>query len=121
MLLVTKVEMPPGIVSAFMGDLLSGTGRVQFGNDDTLDLLPAGSSKTGDAVVLTQRGSKRGGVSAATARKMALQWLEAAEATESDQLLSEAMRAVGITNGNQANMFGYLKILRMGDVSRETD
>ena len=48
----------------------------------------------------------------AEARSMALQWLEAAEATESDQLVSEALRGTGFDGGQQERVFGYLRELR---------
>lgn len=41
-----------------------------------------------------------------------LRWLEIAEATESDQLVSEALRAAGIDDGTQEKLFGYLRELR---------
>lgn len=112
MTLVARLKLDGKIASALITDLLSGTGRRQFGSDDTVDLLPAGSTKSGDAVVLLRRGSKRGSVLAATARTMALQWIEAAEATESDQLVSEAMRGTGLDGGQQERVFAYLRELR---------
>lgn len=111
MLLVAKLEMPGPMASRLLGELLAGTGR-EFGTDGTVELVPAGSTKTGDAVVLLRRGSKRGSVLAVTARKMALQWLEAAEATESDQLVSEALRGTGMDAEGQERVFGYLRELR---------
>lgn len=111
MMLAAKLEMPGPMASRLLGDLLSDTGR-EFGADGTVELTPAGSTKTGDAVVLLRRGSKRGSVLAVTARKMALQWLEAAEATESDQLVSEAMRGTGMDAAQQERVFGYLRELR---------
>ncbi|HEY0933726.1 MAG TPA: hypothetical protein VGD91_08290 [Trebonia sp.] len=57
-------------------------------------------------------GKKRGTVLAAEARSMALQWLETAEGTESDQLLSEALRSTGVDRGRQDRVFGCLKELR---------
>jgi hypothetical protein len=62
-------------------------------------------------VVLIGRGSKRGLVNAREARSMALQWLEAAEATESDQLVSEALRGTGLEDSAD-RVFGYLRELR---------
>lgn len=78
-----------------------------------MDLLPGGSTRTGEAVVLLRRGSKRGMVVPSAARSMALQWLGAAEATESDQLVSEALRGTGL-DGEAERVFGYLRELRKG-------
>ncbi|HEY2090144.1 MAG TPA: hypothetical protein VGH54_29500 [Mycobacterium sp.] len=112
MTLVAKLKLDGGIASALITDLLKGRGVKEFGTPGTLDLLPAGSTRSGDAVVLLRRGSKREPVAAVTARSMALQWLEAAEATESDQLVSEAMRGTGISRAQQERLFGYLRELR---------
>lgn len=112
MLLVAKLELPGPVASRLLGDLISETRRDRFGHLATVTMLPAGSTKTCDAVVLLRRGSKRGSVLAASARSMALQWLEAAEATESDQLVSEALSATGITPDDQERLFGYLRELR---------
>jgi hypothetical protein len=114
--LITKVGLPARTVSAFTSDLLSGAGRTMFGTRSTLELLPAGSSKRKEAVVLIRRdpdGGWPGGVSPAEARQMALAWLEAAEATESDQLVAEALRATGTADDEaMARVFGYLRELR---------
>jgi hypothetical protein len=112
MLLVAKLKLPGPTASAFVTDLLDSRGGRRFGHAATVLLLPAGSTKSGDSVVVLQRGSKRGVVLAPTARTMALQWLEAAEATESDQLVSEALTGTGFAPGQQERVFGYLRELR---------
>jgi hypothetical protein len=113
MTLVAKLKLDGRIASALVTDILTGRGRERsFGTPGTVDLIPAGSTKTGDAVVLIGRGSRRGCVLAAEARPMALQWLEAAEATESDQLVSEALRGTGMDDDGQERVFGYLRELR---------
>src|SRR5207244_3907920 len=95
-------------------DLLSGSGKRYFGAKSTVTMLPAGSSKRREAFVLLKRGSLEGSVSPAEARAMALRWLAAAEATESDQLVSEALRATGSDDEAQEKLFGYLRKLRDG-------
>jgi hypothetical protein len=114
--LITVVNLPPSVVAALVTDLLASQGRKRFGTVSTVELLPAGSSKAKTAVVLIirkQRGFRHDGmVDAAEARKMALRFLEAAEATESDQLLSEALRAAGVDRGRRERVFGYLRELR---------
>lgn len=112
MTLAAKLKLDGKTASALISDLLNGRGVKGFGTPETVDLIPAGSTKTGDAVVLIGRGSKRGSVLAAEARSMALQWLEAAEATESDQLVSEALRGTSMDDYGQERVFGYLKELR---------
>jgi hypothetical protein len=112
MLMVMSLGIDAKTATGFITHLLTSTGREQFGSEDTVDLLPAGSTKTGEAVVLLRRGSKRGSVLAAAARTMAMQWFETAEATESDQLLSETLRANGMNNAVQENVFAYLRQLR---------
>ena len=113
MLLVAKLRLDGKTASAVITDLLASSGVRQLGSDDTVDLLPGGSTRTGEAVVLLGHGSKRGMVAPAEARTMALQWLRAAEATESDQLVSEALRGTGLDD-NAERVFGYLRELRKG-------
>jgi hypothetical protein len=112
MTMVLRVGIPPGTVSGFMTDLLAGTGRSFFGAKTTMTMLPAGSSKRREALVILKRGSRKGELSPAEARAMALRWLAVAEATESDQLISEALRSTGVGCETQEKMFGYLRELR---------
>ena len=112
MTLVLKAGLPAATVSQFASDLLSGGDKRYFGTKATLTMLPAGSSKRREAFVLLKRGSLEGSVSPAEARTMALYWLAVAEATESDQLVSEALRATGTDDAGQEKLFGYLRKLR---------
>ena len=112
MTLIIKVSLPPATVSQFTTDLLSGREKRFFGAKTTLTLLPAGSSKRREALVLLSRGSQKGAVSPDEARAMALRWLAVAEAAESDQLVSEALRATGMAGEGQEKLFGYLRELR---------
>jgi hypothetical protein len=64
------------------------------------------------ALVLMHRGSMREAVLPAKAREMAAAWLAVAEGTESDQLVSEALRSVGVDDETQERLFGYLRQLR---------
>jgi hypothetical protein len=114
MTLITRANLPPATVSQFATDLLSGGGRHSFGAKATMILLPAGSSKQRQALVLVKRGSQDGALTPDEARAMALAWLAAAEATESDQLVSEALRATGSDDETQEKLFGYLRKLRDG-------
>jgi hypothetical protein len=118
MTLVLKAKVPADVVSAFATDLLSGGDKRYFGTKTTVTILPAGSSKRREAFVLLKRGSLEGHVSPAEARAMALRWLAAAEATESDQLVSEALRATGSDDGAQEKLFGYLRELRADKPAR---
>lgn len=111
MTMVVRVGVPPEMASAFATDLLSDSGRESFGADTTMSLLPAGSSKRKQPMVLLSRSKERAVLYPHEARSMALQWLAAAEATESDQLVSEALRATGSDGGAQEKLFGYLRKL----------
>lgn len=115
MTMVLRVGVPPEIASALATDLLSDAGREGFGRDSTISMLPAGSSKRREAFVLLDRGKQRGVLAPFEARAMALRWLAAAEATESDQLVSEALRATGTDDAGQEKVFGYLRELRSGN------
>lgn len=113
MMKLVGLGMPPATVSAFASDLLHDAHRTMFGTPSTITLLPAGSSKRKEALVILRRGSLEGAVSPDKARMMALAWLEAAEATESDQLVAEALTATGVADGPSVEkVFGYLRELR---------
>lgn len=116
MMRLADLGLPAAAVSNFASDLLSGAGRVMFGSRATFELLPAGSTKHRQPLVLLRRFANRawdGSVSPDEARGMALQWLEAAEATESDQLVAEALRAVVKISGDETEkLFAYLRELR---------
>jgi hypothetical protein len=94
MQLAVKLKLPAQTAAGFTTDLLATSGRTRFGTPATLDLLPAGSTKRGEAVVLLRRGPMaewEGVVSPAAAREMAGAWFAAAEATESDRLVVRAL------------------------------
>ena len=112
MTMVVKVSLSAGVVSRFATELLSGAGRSYFGAKTTMTMLPAGSTKRREALVLLKRGSQAGELSPDEARAMALRWLAVAEATESDQLVSEALRATGSDEAGTEKVFGYLRELR---------
>jgi hypothetical protein len=116
MTLVTRVGLDAGTVSAFTTDMLSGRDKRYFGAKSTITLLPAGSTKRRAALVLLKRGKLDGEISPDEARQMALRWLEVAEATESDQLVTEALRATVTADDAAAErLFAYLRELRKDD------
>ena len=118
MMKLIDLGLPPQHVTAFTTDLLSDAGRRMFGTEQAITVMPAGSSKRRQPLVLLKHGPLKGSVSPAEARGMALGRLEAAEASESDQLVSEALRATGIADvAAQGKLFGYLRSLRSGDTT----
>jgi hypothetical protein len=112
MTLVTQAGLPAGVVSQLATSMLAGREKRFFGAKTTMTLLPAGSSKRKQALVLLKRGSLDGELFPDEARAMALYWLAVAEATESDQLVSEALRATGVPDETQERAFAYLRELR---------
>lgn len=114
MQLQKDLRLPPSTVSAFMSELFASQGRKRFGCPSTIDLMPAGDSRKSAPVVLLKRKrtGRQGVVDAPEARKMALRWLVTAEGTESEQLISEAMRGAGIGPDATEKVFGYLRELR---------
>jgi hypothetical protein len=119
--LIIRVGLPPEVVGQFTTDLLSGLGRPFFGARSTLTMLPAGATRRSggpgsprvrEAVVLLHRGSTDAAITAAEAREMALKWLAAAEATESDQLVSGALDAIDVPAEVQTMLFAYLHARR---------
>jgi hypothetical protein len=112
MTLIVRAGIPPEIVQQLTIELLDGRVKRYFGAHTTMTLMPAGSSKRQQALVLLKRGKLDCAVSPEEARVMALAWLQVAEATESDQLVSEALRATGVASETQEKVFGYLLNLR---------
>jgi hypothetical protein len=117
MAMVTLLDLPGDVASRFVTDLLLTREKRFFGAMTTMTLLPAGSTKRREAVVLLKRGSLNGALSPGEAREMAMRWLAVAEATESDQLLAEALRAAAVSDSGQATVFGYMRELRKGDTA----
>jgi hypothetical protein len=112
MTLITRAGLGADVVSQLATDMLGGREKRFFGAKTTMELLPAGSSKRKQALVLLKRGSLNGEVTPDEARVMALEWFAVAEATESDQLVSEALRATGVPADTQERLFAYLRELR---------
>lgn len=112
-----KLGLDPHTASEFTGDLIvSQTGRRAWGYDETLALLPVGSTKGKRGLVLIRRGRLHGVVTTNEARQMGLAWLLTAEAAESDQLLVEALRTAGGMSPERIEaLFAYLRELRAGD------
>ncbi|MEV4020190.1 hypothetical protein AB0J35_57910 [Nonomuraea angiospora] len=110
----TKLCLDPHTAGQFTGDLIvSQTGRKAWGSEHTVSLLPVGSSKDRQGLVLIRRGRLKGVVDTAEARQMGLAWLTASEAAESDQLVTEALRAAGgLTPERIDGLFAYLRELR---------
>lgn len=73
------------------------------------------------AMVLLKRGSRQAALTSAEARGMALAWLAVAEATESDQLVSDGLDAMGVPAALQEALFAYLSAVRSDteDVPRD--
>jgi hypothetical protein len=112
MFLVAKMNMDGKTASMFVADLLVQAGHGHLGSAETVEMVPAGSTQAKKAVVLVKRGVVQGIVETPKATEMAQQWLEAAEATESDQLIGEALRAAAVSDDSQERVFGYLRELR---------
>ncbi len=113
MFLVVKLKMDGKTASAFVADLLVQAGHRHLGSAETVEMVPAGSTQAKKAVVLVRRGTVQGILDMKGTTGMALQWLEAAEATDSDQLITEALRSAGrLDDGTEEKIFDYLKELR---------
>ena len=114
--LMITLHLDAATMTAMMSDLLSRLRSAEFGTPATVTLMPGGSTKRRQALVLIKRdrgGAWEAEIDAIEARKMAIRFLEAAEATESDQLVSEALRATGACDqAGQEKLFGYLRELR---------
>ena len=115
MTLITEAKLPPQVVTDFTTVILRSRKKRMFGTPGTVELMPAGASRQKQALVLLKRNRQNGALTPDEARDMALNWLTVAEATESDQLLGEALRAVGVPDDTTGRVFGYLRQLRSSD------
>lgn len=111
-LAVGRAKITAEVVAQFVTDLLARQDRKFFGVRQVLTMLPAASTRRREAAVILHRGTWDGMLSAVEAREMALHWLAAAEATESDRLVSDALDAAGINSDRQAMLFAYLSAQR---------
>lgn len=115
---MTKLGLPPATVEAVTLDLMRAGGRTRdHGTDATIDVFPASGTVrvTGkrEPRLILKRGDLDGMVTITEARQMAADWMAAAEATESDQLVAEAFRAALPGYDAAADrLFGYLRELR---------
>lgn len=117
-LVTGPAHIPPPAVEALMTSLLRGRQKRFFGAKDTLTMMPAvgrdrrpGGRRRRAAVLLT-RGKWNGWLTADEAREQAVAFLAVAEATESDQLVTEALHTMGMPAEKVAAVFGYLHALR---------
>jgi hypothetical protein len=113
MMVMAKLGLPTPQLSQFFGDAISKArkGR-EFGLPATIMLMPAGSTKRGKAVVLLMRGDKRAEVDSDVAVSMGQQWLEIAEAVDSDRVVVAALREMGTPDGIEALLFSKMFELR---------
>jgi hypothetical protein len=118
MTLIHDAHIPAHAVTGLVSDTIRASGRDSFGTPATISCLPAGSSKTPKPVVIVERGSHRGAVSASEARGMALGWLEAAEASESDHLVAAGLAHLGTPDRIAVDLFAWLA-RRRGDTATE--
>jgi hypothetical protein len=112
MTLTVRLELPPETASAFATDMLRDRPKRFFGAKTTMTMLPAGDSRRRQPLVVLKRGSREAMLFPDEARDMAMAWFAVAEATESDQMVSEALRTMGIPAATQEHLFGYLRELR---------
>ncbi|MEV0586345.1 hypothetical protein [Nonomuraea sp. NPDC050310] len=112
--LTLQLGIDPSTAGGFAGSLIyTQTGRQSFGSAHTISLLPVGSTRQRMSAVRITRGRLSGLVTAAEAREMSLVWLSAAEAAESDQVVAEALRAVGRLDEDRVEqVFTYMRELR---------
>lgn len=109
--LVTGAGLPKDTAGAFAVAIMGRSGRAFLGTVHTFKIGPALHRGRSPAVAL-RRGKWSEWLPADEAREMALKWLTAAEATESDQLVSGALDAAGMDSETQAMVFALLHAQR---------
>jgi len=120
--LMTKVKLPAQTAVAFADDIMAASGRRFFGTSHTFTMVPATQRQGRVPVVVMRRGKWDGLLTAEEARGLALAFLAVAEATESDQLVSDALDTAGVSGDAQAMIFALLHAQRSdtpGDLAGE--
>lgn len=91
-----RIGLPSVKISPMVASMIGKRDAPYLGSKETIQVLPAGSSKRRVGVVLISKGSMRGELDPGEARAMGRTWLEAAEASEADTLFwrtSEAAKS----------------------------
>jgi hypothetical protein len=116
--LLAGLDLPAGVITAFIEDLLRRRGKTFYGARSTILLGPAASTKTGLAWVrVLQPGSRDDGgvLTPDEARLMARDWFDVAAGTEADQMLAEALRScTTVTDDEETALYKYMAALRAG-------
>ena len=91
-----------------------------LGHPDTFPMIAAGGAeKQKLGMVLIEHGDRRTAITAATAREMAANWIQVAEASNTDALFDEAMKDVlHAGDTERAQVFAYLRTIRQDPKAR---
>jgi hypothetical protein len=115
MMRLVGIGLPKHMVGAFTGDLIQSSRPGKpfvLGDPETITLTPAGSSKRGQALVVAEWGEQQGELTTQEARRMGVEWLEAAATADTDQLIAEALHTTGKTEAEIEGFFFHLRALR---------
>lgn len=100
-----RLGLPAQQMSRFVADMVRRTGRDMFGTTATMELTPTGSTKRKAASVRFERGKQVADIASDVVRTIAQQWLEIAEAVDSDRHIVTALRAINAPEGLEVLLF----------------
>lgn len=100
-----RLGLPAQQTSRFVSDMVRRTGRQMFGTPSTFELTPTGSTKHKVSSVRFERGEQVADIGSDVVRGIAQQWLEIAEAVDSDRHIVAALRAVNAPDGLEVLLF----------------
>jgi hypothetical protein len=105
--------MISGMLPAAMGDRRPVMGGM-MGSEETIGVMPGGSSGRKAGVVMIKRGPQGGALTPGGARQMATQWLEASLVARHDELVGMALEdALGASEPEKFEaMLGYMALMR---------
>lgn len=87
--------LPGDKITPMVASMIGARDTPYLGHKETVQVLPASSSKRRCGVVLISKGSMRGELDPGEARAMGGVWLGAAEASEADTLFDRVLRRAG--------------------------
>jgi hypothetical protein len=108
-----RLNLDAELIAGFISLALQDRDKRYFGHRDTLMLMPGASTFRKAGAVIIQHNHTKASVDPDEARVMGRNWLEVAEASESDSLVDEALTHFGLLNQTERNrVFDYMRAAR---------
>jgi hypothetical protein len=108
-----RLGMVPDQIAQMVSYALRDRPKRFFGHKNTVSLIPGASSDRKQGAVIVKRGSTSAYLMPQEARTMARNWLQCAEASDSDCLVDEALEELALLNRTERDrVFSYMRAVR---------